>query len=136
MQENVLEKSFDEPDLQWKLDSACTDVVRFDGFTALRTTFFPGMLYSRDIRPHIPAAQERFPTRVVYCQSGVMHQKQHSGTVVEYRPGGVYQVHPWEDGFEESWVLGDEPCVLITVIPSSIPSQAASSDDGKAGPAG
>lgn len=128
MQVPVLEKSFAHPDVQWKLEAACTDVVQFNGFTALRTTFLPGMLYSRDIRPHISTAQERFPARLVYCQAGRMHQKQHDGSAIDYAAGGVYLVQPWEDGFEDSWVVGDEPCVLITVIPVDLPSMPGAHD--------
>lgn len=136
MQEHVLEKSFARPDAQWKLEAACTDVVQFNGFTALRTTFFPGMLYSRDIRPHISTAQERFPARLVYCLAGRMHQKQHNGSAIDYEPGGVYLVQPWEDGFEDSWVVGDEPCVLITVIPTNLPSTASPQEPAQQRPGG
>lgn len=122
MQVAVLEKSFERPDQQWKLEASCADVVQFNGFTALRTTFLPGMLYSRDIRPYISAGKERFPTRIVYCQAGRMHQKQHDGAAIDYEAGGVYLVQPWDNGFDDSWVVGDEPCVLITVIPTDLSS--------------
>lgn len=48
-------------------------LFNFDGFTIIRMTFIPGMRYSRDIRPHVPASHEQAPPRPVYCQSGRLH---------------------------------------------------------------
>lgn len=120
MQKPIIARSFNSPDAKSELSSARVEIVRFEGYTVLRTTFLPGMRYSRDIRPYIDEAQERIPTRVVYCQSGRLHFVQPSGVSVEYAAGGVYLVPPWEDGFEDSWVVGDEPCILVTVIAGEV----------------
>ena len=118
--QSLVLKSFDTPDQVNALERSRAEVVHFDGFTMIRMTFMPGMRYSRDIRPYVPSSHERAPSRPVYCQSGRLHFVQPDGVAVEIRAGDAYLAPPWESGFPDSWVLGDEPCVLISYIPAKI----------------
>lgn len=113
-------KSFDNPDQVNELGKSRAEVVHFDGFTMIRMTFMPGMRYSRDIRPYVPSSHEKAPPRPVYCQSGRLHFVQPDGSAVEIRAGDAYLAPRWESAFPDSWVLGDEPCVLISFIPTKL----------------
>lgn len=119
-QQKIISKSFDAPDQSMELPNVKGEVVHFDGYTIIRVTFMPGMKYSRDVRPNIPASQEKVPPRPVYCESGRIHFVEPGGTSIELKKGGVYLVPPWENSFEDSWVVGDEPCVLISYIPTKV----------------
>ena len=116
----IITKSFDNPDQLSELPNVRGEVVHFDDYTMIRVTFMPGMKYSRDVRPHIPRSQEILPVRPVYCQSGHIHFIEPDGNVVDLKKGGVYLVPPWENAFEDSWVVGDEPCVLVSFIPAKL----------------
>ena len=120
MEQAIIAKSFGAPDQAMELPNVKGEVVHFDGFTIIRVTFFPGMKYSRDVRPHIPQSQEKAPVRPVYCQSGHIHFVQPDGSSIDLEAGGVYLVPPWENSFEDSWVVGDEPCILISFISDKI----------------
>jgi|GEM_PF-3346530 len=120
MQQLIIEKSFNNPDQAMELPKVKGEIVHFDGFTMIRVTFAPGMLYSRDVRPHIPQSQEQAPVRPVYCESGHIHFVQPDGSSLELVKGGVYLVPPWENSFEDSWVVGDEPCVLVSFISQKV----------------
>lgn len=119
-QPSIISRSFDKPDQSMELPNVKGEVIAFAGFTVMRVTFQPGMLYSRDVKPHIPPSLEQVPPRPVYCQSGHIHFEQPDGSSLELVAGGVYLVPPWQNSFPDSWVVGKEPCILVSFIPDKV----------------
>lgn len=111
---------FDKADQVMELRNARAEIVHLGAYSIMRLIFRPGMRYSRDIRPYIPAALEKSPARPVYCQSGHLHFVQPDGSAVEITSGAAYVAPPWDRSFKDSWVVGDEPCVLVSFIPAKI----------------
>ncbi len=124
-QAKIVSKSFEAPDQISELPNTKAEVVHFGDFTVIRMTFYPGMKYSRDVRPHVPASREKAPSRPVYCESGRIHFIQPDGSTLELKKDGVYLVPPWDNGFIDSWVVGDEPCVLVSFIAARIDISAS-----------
>ena len=108
----------DKADQVMELRNARAEIVHLGDYSVMRLTFRPGMRYSRDIRPFIPASLEKAPARPVYCQAGHLHFVQPDGTALEITAGAVYVAAPWDTSFKDSWVVGDEPCVLVSFIPA------------------
>lgn len=101
-------KSFETPDETRTPPNTKLEIVKFGDMTVVRSTFYPGWRWSKDIGP-IAGTKSCQVTHFGYVVSGRCFTRMDDGTEVELGPGDVVINPAGHDG----WVVGDEPYVFI-----------------------
>lgn len=101
-------KSLDAPDELSTPPSARVESVDLGDMYIVRMTCEPGWKWSEHIKPiaGTPSCQS---THFAYFVSGHFHTVMDDGTAIDFGPGDIGIIPPGHD----SWVVGDEPCVLL-----------------------
>jgi hypothetical protein len=100
------QKSFDDPDETRMFERGRVDIVTVGDVTVGRGTLEPGWRWSEQVRP-IVGTESCQVHHVGFCIAGHMRTRLDDGTIVDTRPGDVYDIPPGHD----SWVVGDEAVV-------------------------
>ena len=106
----ILHKNFSNPDQTMNPPKTKVEIINLGGFTFSRYTFQPGWKWSVDIKPLAKTDYDPVP-HVAYVISGRVAIQLAGGKEVVVGPGDVNLVPGNHDG----WVVGDEPCVYLTI---------------------
>jgi hypothetical protein len=103
-------KSFGSPDEVRTFEKGKIEIVNFpdSGVTIGRGTLEPGWSWEKCIKPLVKTDSCQAP-HTSYVISGRIKTRMNDGTEIEGGPGDTAVIPPGHD----SWVVGDEPCVLI-----------------------
>jgi hypothetical protein len=103
-------KSFSSPDEVRTFEKGKIEIVNFpdSGVTIGRGTLEPGWSWSKCIKLLVNTDSCQ-ASHTSYIISGRIKTRMNDGTEVEGGPGDTAVIPPGHD----SWVVGDEPCVLI-----------------------
>lgn len=101
-------KNFDAADEVRTPSNTKMEFVNLGDMSVVRTTFYPGWRWSKDIRPIAGTESCQVP-HFGYVVSGHCRVKMDDGTEADLGPGDVVINPPGHDG----WVIGDEPYVFI-----------------------
>jgi hypothetical protein len=104
-------RSLLSPDKAWTfLDGSARGAVEFEHVAIGRGVYRPGWRWSEHVQPMSEKASEE---HIGYVISGRMAVRGPDGTEVVVGPGDAFVTGPAHD----AWVVGDEPCVALDVIP-------------------
>jgi hypothetical protein len=103
-------KSFSSPDEVRTFEKGKIEIVNFpdSGVTIGRGTLEPGWSWEKCIKPLVKTDSCQAP-HTSYIISGRIKTRMDDGTEIEGGPGDTAVIPPGHD----SWVVGDEPCILI-----------------------
>jgi hypothetical protein len=106
----ILAKSFSSPDEVTTFEKGKIEIVNFpeSGITIGRGTLEPGWSWGKCIKPLVKTDSCQAP-HTSYIISGRIKTRMDDGTEIEGGPGDTAVIPPGHD----SWVVGDEPCILI-----------------------
>jgi hypothetical protein len=107
-------KNLDVPDDKLNHEHGQVQLVNLPGVTFARAVFGPGWRWSIDAKP-AAGTQSCQIAHTAYVVSGRFHVEMDDGTELDLRPGDAHVVSPGHD----SWVVGDEECVIIDFIPAA-----------------
>ena len=110
MSSKISAKNFSSPDEVRTFENGKIEIVNFpdSGITIGRGTLEPGWSWSKCIKPLVKTDSCQAP-HTSYVISGRIKTRMNDGTEIEGGPGDTAVISPGHD----SWVVGDEPCVLI-----------------------
>lgn len=111
---SIRRKSLDRPDQQRELGHGSGVVVDIGALTVGRAVLQPGWRWSTDIRPMVGGASCRVHHLHV-LMAGRFAVQMDDGEYVEFEPDDAMDIPPGHD----SWVLGDEPVVLLDISGNS-----------------
>lgn len=104
----LLRKSVNNPDEITHLGKGKLEIVNLEGTIIGRVTLKPGWRWSHDARPVIGTAS--CPSHhTQFILSGRLMIQMEDGSQLELQAGDAAVIPPGHD----SWVIGDEPCILI-----------------------
>jgi quercetin dioxygenase-like cupin family protein len=101
-------KSINAPDELSTPPRARVESVHFGDMCVVRMTCEPGWKWSEHIKP-IAGTPSCQTTHFAYVVSGQFHTVMDDGAATDFGPGDVGIIPPGHN----SWVVGDEPCVLL-----------------------
>lgn len=101
-------RRFDQADERREFEEGSFDLLSIAGVTFGRATLRPGWCWSKHMRPIAGTERCEFH-HVGYQVSGRWVVEDRDGVQLEVGPGDVFDTPPGHD----SWVVGDEPCVII-----------------------
>lgn len=106
----ILAKSFSSPDEVRTFEKGKIEIVNFpdSGVTIGRGTLEPGWSWEKCIKPLVNTDSCQAP-HTSYIISGRIKTRLDDGTEIEGGPGDTAVIPPGHN----SWVVGDEPCVMI-----------------------
>ena len=96
------------PDEVLESEKEKIELVSLGDLTVARVTLQPGWSWEKYVKPKVNTKSCEVP-HTSYIISGRMKTVMDDGTEVEGGPGGVAVVPPGHN----SWVVGDEPAVII-----------------------
>jgi hypothetical protein len=105
-------KNLDSPDDKRNFDHGQVQLVHLTGVSIGRAVLNPGWKWSTDVKPSAGTDSCQMPHTAVVL-SGQFHVRMDDGTELELGPGDAHVVSPGHD----AWVVGDEECVIIDLIP-------------------
>lgn len=110
MSSKISAKSFSSPDEVRTFEKGKIEIVNFpdSGVTIGRGTLEPGWSWEKCIKPLVNTDSCQAP-HTSYIISGRIKTRMDDGTEIEGGPGDTAVIPPGHN----SWVVGDEPCVLI-----------------------
>ena len=109
MESKLLKKSLDSPDETLAFEKEKIELVNLGaGFSIARVTLEPGWSWEKHVKPRVntKSCEVAHASLVV---SGRARTVMDDGTVVDSGPGDVGIVPSGHN----TWVVGDEPCVII-----------------------
>ena len=101
-------KRFEKPEEVRDVPKARLDVVELDDVVVGRMEMQPGWRWSVDVSPIAQTALCMYH-HMGYALSGVLRTEMADGTMLDVRPGDVYEIPPGHD----AWVVGDVPFVGV-----------------------
>ena len=104
----VLTKSLKSPDETLTFEKEKIEIVNLGNTTIARVTLEPGWRWDKHVKPRVNTKSCELPHTSLIV-SGRAKTVMDDGTEVEGGPGDVAVVPPGHN----TWVLGDEPCVII-----------------------
>ncbi len=104
-------RSFKSSDVRREFPGGVLDLISVGPLTFGREILQPGWRWSRDVQPIAGTERCEFH-HVGYQVSGRFICEDRDGTLVEVGPGDIFDTPPGHD----SWVVGDEPCVIIDFL--------------------
>lgn len=106
----IFAKSFSSPDEVRTFEKGKIEIINFpdSGVTIGRGTLEPGWSWEKCIKPLVNTDSCQAP-HTSYIISGRIKTKLDDGTEIEGGPGDTAVIPPGHN----SWVVGDEPCVMI-----------------------
>jgi len=111
----VAVKSLEAPDASWTfLDDSRRGAVQFARVAIGRGVYRPGWRWSEHVQPISGKSSEE---HIGYVLSGRLGVRDVDGNEADVGPGEAFVVAAGHD----AWVVGDEPCVALDFIPSSLP---------------
>jgi hypothetical protein len=106
--------NMDSPDERIAHEHGVLEVANLPGATIIRAVFQPGWRWSTDVRPLV-GTESCQVAHTGYIVSGRFHVRMDDGREHDFGPGDAHVVAPGHD----SWVVGDEPCVVIDFAATS-----------------
>ncbi len=104
----LMKKSLNSPDQIKHLGKGKVEIVDLEGSMIGRVTLKPGWRWSHDARP-VLGTQSCFSHHNQYILSGRLMILMEDGNQMELQAGDAAVIPSGHD----SWVIGDEPCILI-----------------------
>ena len=108
MVSKLQKKSFNSPDETINSEKEKIELVNLRGLTIARATLEPGWSWEKYVKPIEKTDSCQVPHTSLVL-SGRVKSVMDDGTVVEGRPGDIAMIPPGHN----TWVVGDEPCVMI-----------------------
>ena len=101
-------RKWDDPDETIEFGGGTSRLISIGGLTVSQDTLPPGWRWREHFQPLVggDSCQAHHVGVVLEGRIAVVFQ---GGTQVDYGPGDLYDMAPGHD----SWVIGDEPCVMI-----------------------
>lgn len=106
---DVILKSFENPDEVRTFEKGKFEIVRVGGLTIGRATYEPGWKWSEHVSP-IAGTSLCEVEHVGLVLKGKAVAAFEDGTVAELAPGGIFYIPPVP---HDSWVVGDEDYVSL-----------------------
>src|SRR5437588_12764911 len=113
----VILKRFEEPDEVRTFEKGKFEIVHIAGMTIGRATYSPGWKWSQHVGPAL-GKKSCDVEHVGLVVSGRATAAIDGGSVIEMKPGDVFDVPPGPPG-HDSWVVGDEPSVRVHLLGAS-----------------
>ncbi len=110
MVEQMLKKSFANPDENRVFEKGRLELVTVNGVTFGRATLQPGWRWSTCVQPIAQTHSCEAP-HLQYHVSGRLHVVMDDGSEMEFGPGEVSSIPPGHD----AWVVGNEPVVVVDI---------------------
>lgn len=115
---SIEKKNFNSPDTVTQVGKGEIKAVKVSGVVLELRTLEPGWKWSEHIQPKVKtkSCEER---HIKYIISGKERMLMDDGTKMDIGPGDFVVIEPGHD----SWVLGDEPCVLLEMATIEKPAE-------------
>lgn len=104
----ILAKSLKSPDETLMFEKEKIEIVNLGNATIARVTLEPGWRWDKHVKPRVNTKSCELPHTSLIL-SGRTKTIMDDGTELEGGPGDVAVVPPGHN----TWVLGDEPCIII-----------------------
>ena len=111
MASKLVKKSLNSPDETITSEKEKIELVNLDGFSIARVTLEPGWSWEKYVKPQqkTDSCQVSHTSLVL---SGRVKSVMDDGTIVDGGPGDIAMIPPGHN----TWVVGDEPCIMIDFL--------------------